>query len=166
MLNQENFKINWKEALSSEEFWNKLSREGTWPQQQLGLSDQLLTIYYSAASEFLAEKNWNDARDAFLFLTFINPSYQNFWLGLGITEQSQAEFHAAIAAYTMAEALNPENPQVLANLLQCHLAVGNKDFAENIYNRLLDICAEKPEYTEIKSKVVEQKQRYDQMDKS
>lgn len=164
-LELENYKIKWGEAVTSSDFWDKMAQEGVWPQQQFNLSDELLAKYYEAATEFLEEKNWSEARDAFLFLAFLNPTYQNFWLGLGISEQTQAEFPSALAAYVMAEALDPENPVVHANAFQCHVAVGNHDLAERSYQRALEICGDKPEYAEVKSKVVQQKQRLDQSKK-
>lgn len=141
--------IQWIDAVSGQDFWQKMALEDAIPQKQLNVSDDLLKLYYSAAADLLNEKNWKDARDAFLFLTFLNPNYQNFWLGLGIAEQAMGSFNAALIAYLLAETIDPTNLAVHTNTYQCHKAVGNEVAAEWSYQKAQQAIGENSEFVPV-----------------
>lgn len=123
-------------------------------QEVLGISDAILEKYYESASNLLSEKHWTDAVDAFLFLTFVSPFVQNFWIGLGIAEQSTSEYDKAITAYLIAEALNPENPVPVANAFQCFLALGEKNGAAQCWSKAVELCGDKAEWKELKQNLM------------
>lgn len=113
------------------------------PQQLFGVTQPMLDRYYRSALKCLEQKNWENARDAFMFLTFLNPYVHDFWVGLGIAEQSQSHFDKAIQAYTLAEATDPEDPIPIANSFQCVLALGEKEYAQFMLDKALQRCGEK-----------------------
>lgn len=124
------------------------------PQELLGVTDEVLHHYYKAAIKLLDEHNWHDAKDAFTFLTFLNPLVHNFWVGLGIAEQSQSKFDEAILAYTMAEATDPNDPVPCANAYQCGLAIHENDFAKYSLEKAISLCGEHEEFAALKAQLV------------
>lgn len=118
-------------------------------QQKLGISNEVLADYYKVAAQLLEEKNWKDATDAFLFLTFLNPSFYEFWMGIGIAQQSQQKYDKALIAYIMAEAIEPKSPLPSANLFQCHLALGEQERAELDWHQAIDLCGDQSEFSKL-----------------
>lgn len=149
--NSEKFEIQWVQAVQEAAFWDKMVQEDSIPQNVLNVSEELLKDYYTASAELLNEKKWNEARDAFLFLTFLNPGYQNFWMGLGIAEQASGNLHAALVAYLLAEAIDSSNPSVHTNAYQCYIALENKKAAEWAHHKAMQAFGNKPEHAEMKS---------------
>jgi type III secretion system low calcium response chaperone LcrH/SycD len=136
-------------------FHDKLAKEPNGMQQLFGISPEVLERYYSIASKLLEEKQWEKARDAFLFLLFLNPCIHNFWIGLGVAEQSQQNFKQALLAYMMAETTDSNDPVVYANAFQCHLALGSRKLAMFSFQMALDCCDSRPGNEEFKSKLFE-----------
>lgn len=124
------------------------------PQELFGVSQPVLEKYYKSALTFLSNKKWDSARDAFMFLTFLNPYVHEFWVGLGIAEQSQSHFDKAIQAYTLAEATDPEDPIPIANSFQCILAMGEKEFAQYTLDKAVKRCGDKEEFSSLKSQLL------------
>lgn len=123
-------------------------------QEFLGISNDLLNTYYEVSNQLLAEKRFVEASDAFMFLTFLNPLYSNFWLGLGISEQSQEHYQAATLAYLNTIQTSPNNPAPYANLAQCLLALDEKEPLQMIIERGLELCAENSDYNPIKENLI------------
>jgi len=124
------------------------------PQELFGVTKPVLEKYYKSALSFLSDKKWGNARDAFMFLTFLNPYVHEFWVGLGIAEQSQSHFDKALQAYTLAEATDPEDPIPIANSFQCILALGEKEYAQYTLNKALKRCGEKEEFSSLKAQLL------------
>lgn len=127
------------------------------PQQMFGVTTPVLDRYYRTALKFLENKNWENARDAFMFLTFLNPYVHDFWVGLGIAEQSQSHFDKALQAYTLAEATDPEDPIPIANAFQCILALGEKDYAQYTLDKALARCGDNEVFAGLKSQLLQHK---------
>jgi type III secretion system low calcium response chaperone LcrH/SycD len=132
-----------------------------YPQRVLNVSDSLLDEYYNIAKEIINEGSFKEAELAFTFLTFLNPYYQNFWLGLGIACQSQGNFENAIEAYSAAELLNPLNPNVHLNAYQCHIALENNEAAEIAFNKAISICNINKEYEDVRKMLIQYKEKYE-----
>lgn len=134
--------------------WDEVSQKANGIQEALGISDDALIKYYEVASGLLRDRNWTDSRDAFMFLTFLNPFVHNFWMGLGISEQSQGKFEAALLAYLMGEMTDPKDPVVHANSFQCYLALGDTVSAAMSYQIALDSCDAKEGSEELKNNLI------------
>jgi type III secretion system low calcium response chaperone LcrH/SycD len=124
-------------------------------QDALNISEEVLEEYYKAAYRLIEEKRWEDASDAFLFLTFINPNIYNFWIGLGISMQSQGAYDRALPAYAMAQQIDPEIPISYANAFQCCVALKEKECAENLWKAAIECCGENEEWTALKKNLNE-----------
>lgn len=134
-------------------FMNKAAKTNA-GQELLGISDEVLERYYLAASHLLEQKDWKKARDAFLFLTFLNPLLYNFWLGLGIAEQCQEHYEAALTAYIIAEAIDPSHPVAHANSFQCNAAIHEPKAAENSLQLALEACGDREEFSDLKNQLL------------
>lgn len=122
-------------------------------QKLLGVSDELLAHYYSAALQLLKQHRWIDARDAFTFLTLLNPLVFDFWMGLGQACQSNAEFEPALIAYLYARMIDIENPKPLANSFQCSIALNNIDSARQFHQEALTACGDNESYADLKKQL-------------
>lgn len=137
------------------DFFTNAAKKGNASQQLLGISDEVLEKYYEAATALLQQKKWDEARDAFLFLTFLNPTIHNFWMGLGISEQWQHRYDSALLAYSMAESTDPQDPAVFANEFQCNMATGAKEAAAASLKKALDICGENDDFANLKAQLLD-----------
>lgn len=122
-------------------------------QDFLHISDEVLDQYYEASRELLESKRYEEAADAYTFMTFINPLYASFWLGLGIAEQSQEHYTEAAIAYTKAIENNPYDPASFANMAQCLVSLNEREGARICCDKALEVCDNKPEYHSIKEQV-------------
>lgn len=137
------------------DFFSAASKKGNAAQQLLGITDDILERYYLAALYLLSQKQWEAARDAFLFLTFLNPCEHNFWMGLGISEQWQRHYEAALLAYGMGESTDPQDPAVFANSFQCNAALGNRDAAARSLKQALECCGENDDFAGLKAQLLD-----------
>ena len=122
-------------------------------QELLGVTDEILGAYYYAAVQLLEEKNWMDARDAFRFLTFLNPCMHDFWVGLGISEQAQEKFQDAFKSYVVAIETDPADPVAHANAFQCCKALGDNAIADEELKKAVECCGNEPKFSELKGKL-------------
>jgi type III secretion system low calcium response chaperone LcrH/SycD len=152
------YEIDWGRGLFPE-FWEKFGEEGVFPQQMFDVSDEALDQYYEVAVELLHENAFKEAKEAFTFLTFLNPSYQSFWMGLGIALQSLGEFENAVQAYGAAVFLNPLDPIVHLNRYQCLVALGNHEEADISYEVAMEVFEKDHQYDEFKSKLLHYKEK-------
>lgn len=137
------------------DFFTAASKKGNAAQQLLDISDEVLERYYAATIQLLEQKRWDEARDAFLFLTFLNPCMHNFWMGLGIAEQWRKQYEAALLAYSMAEITDSQDPAVYANSYQCNLALGKKEEAAHSLKQALDACGENDDHAGLKAHLLD-----------
>lgn len=129
-------------------------------QAVLGVSNEVLQRYYQAAIKVLEKQDWKNAVDAFLFLTYLNPLIYNFWLGLGVAQQSMGEYEAALTTYLMVEKLNPEDPVCYANAFQCCAALGDKETAANCYHKAIECCGDSKEWTDLRKNLKDQWEKF------
>jgi len=145
--------------------WEQMISEGCTAQKMLDISDKVLQRYYAAAEQLLQEQNWIEAKNAFSFLTFLNPCMHHFWVGLGIAEQAQGHFHEAVQAYIMGTVTNAEDPVVHANAFQCYSALKQEGHALESFYKAIECCSDKPEFAAIRTKTMQYKRQLDLMPK-
>ena len=155
MKNLEDYRIKTDKLvkIGEENFLESFLSKPNGLQELFGLSDEVLNVYYNAALQMLEEKRWNDAADAFLFLSTLNPGVQSYWIGAGIAEQSQNNFGDALQYYVVAESIDPHDPVLHANAFQCNLALDDMETAKIFYFQALECCGEKEEHAAIKAKL-------------
>lgn len=108
------------DMLSNPDKLQEYFSEGKTFQELLGFSNDQMEQFYQGAYRIFEQKRWDDAADAFLFLTTLNPYVHTFWLGLGMAEQSKQEYEQALTAYSMAAMTDPESPVPHIHSCECH----------------------------------------------
>lgn len=89
----------------------------------IGFSDEAMEDFYSAAYQLYQAGRDSEAADAFFFLTALHPSIQVYWLCLGMAEQSSGRHEQALAAYSMASLLEPQDPLPYYHSAACYHAL-------------------------------------------
>jgi type III secretion system low calcium response chaperone LcrH/SycD len=124
---------------------------GTW-QDLLGYDQNVLQSQYKKAYDFYQKADYKNAASAFSYLTMLNPYEYNYWMGLGISKQSDRLYEEAIVSYTAAEAMDPENPLPHLHLAHCFYALNMREEAIKYLNSAIEIAGEHTEYKEVRLK--------------
>jgi type III secretion system low calcium response chaperone LcrH/SycD len=114
------------EKLQDPHYIKKQMDEGKTFQEILGYSIETMERFYEAAHVLFQKQQYEEASDAFIFLTVLNPGVHNYWLGLGMSEQLNEEYDAALMAYNMAIATNSDNPLPHYHSASCYYALHDK----------------------------------------
>lgn len=123
--------------------------EGKTFQEILGYTDQVMNNFYKAAYNYFQKQQYTRASEAFTFLTTLNPTVFNYWLGLGMAEQMCEEYHSALLAYAMAAMVDVTNPIVHYHTASCHRSLLDDASAINSLDLCILSAGDKPEYEEI-----------------
>jgi len=91
-------------------FLQKQVQAGKSFQEILGYTHATMDKFYHAAYNLFQQQRYEEASDAFVFLTTLNPRVHNYWLGLGMSEQLNQEFDTALMAYSMATLTDETSP--------------------------------------------------------
>lgn len=126
-------KADCREVLEDPDTFVNFLSEGTPLCQLFGFSAEALLDFYDEASHILAEKRFEDAKDAFFFLTMVAPQVSSCWLALGFSYLQCREYEAALRACSQALDLNPENPD--SYLIFSRVFLEMKEF-----DKALDVC--------------------------
>lgn len=124
---------------------------GTW-QELLGFDFNTMAIQYKAAYELYQASDFKKAAAAFSYLTTVNPYEFTYWMGLGVSKQSDRAFEEAIVAFSVAEAILPSTPLPHLHLAQCYYAIQQKEKAISHLQQAIEVAGEYPEHQEIKQK--------------
>lgn len=97
--------------------------EGKSFQEILEFSDEQMEVFYNQASNLYQHHHFQEAIQAFTFLTTLNPFVVNFWIGLGMAEQRIEEYGNALLAYAMAMMVDSKNPLPHYQTALCYRAL-------------------------------------------
>lgn len=90
----------------------------------LGLQAADHEVIYNLAYSLYQQTRFAEAERAFGLLCLSAPNSERFWLGLAASRQLQKNYHTALLAYRMANAINAENPTTALHSAECYLAAG------------------------------------------
>lgn len=125
--------------------------EGKTFQEILGYSFETMEKFYEAAHHLFQKQQYEEASDAFVFLTTLNPNVHNYWLGLGMSEQLIEEYDAALMAYSMAVMTNGDNPLPHYHSASCYSALHDKNSAKLALELAVKQAGDHVAYASIKS---------------
>lgn len=145
LLNPKNFDKH------KDELMGYFEKGGTW-QELLAYDQNLMQSQYKKAYDFFQKADYKSAASAFSYLTMLNPYEYNYWMGLGISKQSDRLYEEAIISYTAAEAMNPDNPLPHLHLAQCFYALNVRDEAVKHLHQAIEVSGERPEFQEVRLK--------------
>jgi type III secretion system low calcium response chaperone LcrH/SycD len=124
---------------------------GTW-KELLSFDENTLATQYKIAYDLYQSAQFEKASAAFSYLTILNPYEFSYWMGLAVSKQSGRAYEEAIVAYTIADAIQPENPSPHLNLAQCFYALQQRDQTVEHLNQAIAVAGNHPEYRDIKRK--------------
>jgi len=133
------------------ELMHYFEQGGTW-QDLLGYDQNTMAVQYKTAYEFYQSADFKKAAEAFSYLTMLNPYEYTYWMGFAIAKQSDRAFEEAIVAYTMAEAIVPENPIPHLHLAQCYWAIQQRDKTVEHLKKAIEIAGNEPQHQEVRLK--------------
>jgi type III secretion system low calcium response chaperone LcrH/SycD len=124
-------------------------RNGVMAQHILEFSNELMAKGYQVACQFLEKKMHKEAQAAFFFLSVINSSTHEYWLGLGMATQLCHEYEKAIDAYEIAALCDLYSPTPYFYLAKCLFAIHDQEASLEALNLAIEIADEREEYTEL-----------------
>ena len=143
-----------KERLSNPKILHDLLSKGKTFQEIIGYSFATMEKFYSRAHHLYQDQRYEDAADAFMFLTTLNPNVHNYWLGLGMSEHMNEEYDAALIAYGMAIMTDVENPLPHYHSASCYNALQDKENALAAVELAIAYAGDKPEHAPIKQRAL------------
>lgn len=147
---------------NKEEFSGHLSEGGTL-QEFAHVDDATMNVFFQAAKRLEKQQRFNDAADAFGFLTGLNPQRYMFWLALGNAEYLSKRYEEALGAYVRACMANPRDPMCHIASSRCYVAIGEILNAINALELALFVMDERPEYGDWRTRVEKEKKRLEQL---
>lgn len=136
---------------------NQMLGEGKTFQEILGYSDDVIDKFYETARRLFEEQRYDEASEAFIFLTTLCPYTYNYWLGLGMSEQLNNEPSSALVAYGMAILTDPHPPISHYHSASCYKTIGDSQAAAASLEWAIACCEGKPEYDNWKSLAIQAK---------
>ncbi len=128
----------------------KQIEEGKTFQEIFGFNVVSMEKFYQAACRLFEQQQYEEASDAFLFLTTLNPRVHNYWLGLGMSEQLNGEHDAALIAYNVAISTDTKDPLPHYHSAGCYDVLHDKERALSCIELALSRAGDHPEYAHIK----------------
>ncbi len=97
--------------------------------EHLALDDERLISFDKAARSLFAERSYEEASDAYFFLSQLFPLEPAFWQGLGMSERKRGRYEKAAQALSMAAVMQPQEPQPPYLLALCLEELGEREEA-------------------------------------
>ncbi len=111
-------------------------------QELAEIDDAAINVLYLAAKRLYDEKAYDDAADAFFFLTVLNPLHVVFWLGFANSEFYLQNYNEALAAYKNVQEALPEDLTLRLALCHCYEALGDKENALKMIDLALAVSGD------------------------
>lgn len=138
------------EKLKDPELLRRKINEGKVLQEIIGYTPETMEKFYQIAYNLFQHQHYQEAGDAFIFLTTLNPYVYNYWLGLGMCEQLCNKFDGALIAYATSILIQVENPISHYHSATCYEALNDPGNAIASLELAIMYAGEKPEYETIK----------------
>jgi len=142
------------DKLNDPELLRRYVEEGKTFQEILGYNDAAMDEFYRIARYLFEEQRFQEASDAFLFLTTLNPFIPDYWLGMGMCEQVNEEYKQALVAYSMVTMSEIEQPVAHYQSAACYHKLGDLDNALASLEKAIAQCGSEEEYAAIKEEAV------------
>lgn len=129
-------------------------------QEVLGFTNEAMSQFYLAARRLFEKQKYEEAADAFLFLTTMNPFVYHYWMGLGMSEQLIDEPFAALMAYNMAINIDKTNPIPHYHSASCYAVLHDRQSAMVCLDDAIHAAGDHEHYVEIKKQAQSAKRLY------
>lgn len=109
------------------------------------LPEEALAQAYKAACSVLRAGRHADAADAFLCLISLNPTVQEYWIGMGFSEQARGRYQEAVTAYRMASLIDWNCPVVHYYAAKCFYALEDLERAKEALEQAIELTSHDPD---------------------
>lgn len=106
----------------------------------LGLSDEFMEQIFEHACFFYNSSKLDEAEKFFKFLCIYDFHNSDYITGYAAVCQLRGAYQKAIALYSIAFTLNPDNFHLLVYLGQCLLMTGEENKAKECFHLILEEC--------------------------
>jgi len=127
------------------------------PFKALQISEQEIADCYRRARECFTNKEFETARQAFLFLSTLCPQHAEMWLGLGMSLQQLGHYEEAIDAYELAALVDPSSPVAYFYLSKCFFAMHEYQHVLNAIELALECSEGREEFSSLYLEAMEVK---------
>lgn len=125
-------------------------KSGKHLQEILEFSPETMAAMYRSAHHLFEEHHCKEASKAFLFLTTLDPSNFDYWLGLGMSIQLCGDYEGGIDAYEIAAFIDVENPISYFYLSKCFFAMHDRGNAKQALEMAIENAGDDPQYSALK----------------
>ncbi len=122
-------------------------------QAMAGISDTTMEKLYHAAKQLYEQQRFQEAADAFGFLTMLNGEKYAFWFSLGNSEYSLKNYQGALFAYAFACRTNPDDHLCHIFSCRCYEELNDLDNAKNALELALYVIGDNPDQQELKGEL-------------
>lgn len=140
VFSKQGFTIDF-EKVNSDQLNQKLE-EGESLQKIFGISDETLNNLYGIACNLYEEKRFEEAKNAFYFLTCLTPNIQQIWMGLGQTYCELQQYDEAIKNLLHAITLDRTNIDAYLSCLHALYSIHDVDKAKTVCEEGISFCEE------------------------
>lgn len=123
---------------------------GKTAQEVIAFSDETMSKFYQAAYLLFEHQRYEDAANAFFFLTTLNSHHHEYWLGLGMATQLCKDYELAIDAYELAALCDLSSPTPYFYLAKCLFAIHDRENALQALALAIETASDHEEYAELK----------------
>lgn len=149
-------------AKDEEGFANQIF-SGVSLQELAHVSNATINKLYQGARRLFDQKLFDDAADAFVFLTSLNSKQYLFWFALGNCEYCLKRYKEALDAYAFACEINPNDPTCFMISSRCYAELSEIDNAIKALDAALSIIDKSHEFDSWKGKLENEKKRLEQI---
>lgn len=130
------------------EFKKSLAK-GKSVQEALNISEKAMIVLRQAAKELLDTKRYQEACDAYLFLSMIDSDSGDDWLHLGMAFQFCHQYEHALDAYEMAAHFQIDDPTPYFYLAKCLFALHDHENALYALDLAIEYADDRIMYAEL-----------------
>lgn len=124
-------------------------------QKELKLTSETVLLFYRYGKDVYQKRHHEEAADVFLFLTALNPLVAPFWVSLGVAEEVNQRFDAAIMAYLMALDLDLENLTPALSVARCFQALHKPEQARVVLHEAIEQADNEAKHQEFKERALQ-----------
>lgn len=121
--------------------------------QAISIQPKCAKAYESLGRLYIAERQWNEAAEAFRFLLRMDANDASAHANMGELAVAQGKSTDAIPHFERAVALKPANPQLHALLLDAAIQTGQKELARATFGRLKEVGPQFPRLSEFEERL-------------
>lgn len=119
----------------------------------ISLDHRNIAAYKGLGDIYLAEKNYEFARETFEYILKIKPDDVDTYINLGLLWKALNDNEKALNYFNQAVTIEPKNPRSLDFLLEMSIILGNKLLANETFKKLKEVNSENQKLKEFEERI-------------